>query len=87
MLVDGFDDPTDAGISTDGLVLRVNKDDLEVFIGRVLVNPVGIQDTKIGTAAAYTLFGGRFERALVLELIDTLVGGLACMLRLQISKF
>ena len=39
----GFDDPVDARIAANGLVLRVDEDDLEVFVGRVLVNPVRIQ--------------------------------------------
>lgn len=58
-------------------MLRVNKDDFEVFVGRVLVDPVGVEDTKIGAAAADTLFGGGTKGSLVLELVHTLVGGFA----------
>jgi len=77
VLVDGVDDPVDAGIAADGLVLGVDEDDLVVLVGRVLVDPVRVQDAQVGAAAADTLLGGRLERALVLELVDTLVGGLA----------
>jgi hypothetical protein len=42
VLVDGLDDPVDAGVATDGLVLGVDEDDLEVLVGSVLVNPVGV---------------------------------------------
>jgi len=35
-------DPVDAGVSADGVVLGVNKDDLEVLVGGVLSNPVGV---------------------------------------------
>ena len=77
MLVDWVDDPVDARITTDGLVLRVDEDDLVVLIGRVLVDPVGVEDAEIGAATADTLFSGGTEGALVLELVDTLVGGLA----------
>lgn len=77
VLVDGVDDPVDAGIATDGLVLGVDKDDLVVLVGRVLVDPVGVQDAQVGAAAADTLLSGALEGALVLELVDTLVGGLA----------
>lgn len=42
VLVHGVDDPIDAGIAADGLVLGVDKDNLKVFVGRVLVDPVGI---------------------------------------------
>lgn len=42
VLVDWVDDPVDTGIAADGLVLRVNEDDLEVLVGGVLVDPVGV---------------------------------------------
>jgi hypothetical protein len=77
--VDRVGDPVDAGVAADSLVLGVDQDDLEVLVGRVLVNPVGVEDTQVGAAAADTLLGGGAEGALVLELVDTLVGGLACM--------
>ena len=78
VLVDGVDDPVDAGIAADGLVLGVDEDDLVVLVGRVLVDPVGVQDAEVGASAADTLLSGRLEGALVLELVHTLVGGLAC---------
>jgi hypothetical protein len=58
-------------------VLGVDEDDFVVLVGRVLVDPVRVQDAQVGAAAADTLLGGRLERALVLKLVDTLVGGLA----------
>lgn len=78
VLVHRVYDPVDAGITTDGLVLGVDKDDLVVLVGRVLVDPVGVQDAQVGATAADTLLSGGLEGALVLELVDTLVGGLAC---------
>ena len=77
VLVDGLDDPVDARVAADGLVLGVDADDLVVLVRRVLVDPVRVEDAEVGAAAADTLLGGRLERALVLELVDTLVGGLA----------
>ena len=78
VLVDGLDDPVDTGVTADGLVLGVDEDDLVVLVSRVLVDPVGVEDAEVGAAAADTLLSGGLERALVLELVDTLVGGLAC---------
>lgn len=78
VLVDGVDDPVDAGIDADGLVLGVDKDNLVVLVGRVLVDPVGVEDSEVGAAAADTLLSGGLEGSLVLELVHTLVGGLAC---------
>jgi hypothetical protein len=80
VLVDGLDDPVDARIAADGLVLGVDEDDFVVLVRRVLVDPVRVEDAQVGAAAADTLLGGRLEGALVLELVDTLVGGLACSL-------
>ena len=77
-LVDGVDDPVDAGIAADSLVLGINENDLKVLVGGVLVDPVGVEDTEIGAATADTLLSGRLEGTLVLELVHTLVGGLAC---------
>lgn len=76
-LVDGVADPVDTGVAADGLVLGVDTDDLEVLVGGVLVDPVGVQDTQVGAAAANTLLSSGTEGTLVLELVDTLVGGLA----------
>jgi hypothetical protein len=77
VLVNGVADPVDAGITADGLVLGVNEDDLEVLVGGVLVDPVGVQDTQVGATAADTLLSGGTESTLVLELVDSHVGGLA----------
>lgn len=76
-LVNGLADPVDAGITADSLVLGVNEDDLEVLVGGVLVDPVGVQDTQVGAATTDTLLSGGAQSTLVLELVDTLVGGLA----------
>jgi hypothetical protein len=76
-LVNGVADPVDAGIAADGLVLGVDKDDLEVLVGGVLVDPVGVQDTQVGATATDTLLSGSSESTLVFELVDTHVGGLA----------
>lgn len=78
VLVDRLDDPVDAGITADSLVLGIDEDDLVVLVGGVLVDPVRVENAEIGATAADTLLSSRLERALVLELVDTLVGRLAC---------
>lgn len=83
VLVDWVDDPVDARITTNGLVLWVDEDDLVVLVGRVLVDPVGVEDAEIGTSLADTLFSGGTEGSLVLELVDTLVGWFACVAKCQ----
>ena len=78
VLVHGLGDPVDAGVAADGLMLRVDEDDLVVLVGGVLVDPVGVEDAEIGAAAADALFGGGFQGALVFQLIYSLVGRFAC---------
>lgn len=77
VLVNRLDNPIDAGITANGLVLRVNEDDLEVLVGRILVDPVGVEDSQVGATTSDTLLSSRLQGSLVLELVDTLVGGLA----------
>jgi hypothetical protein len=85
VLVDGISDPADARITADGLMLRVDEDDLEVLVGGVLVDPVRVENTQISATTSDTLLGSRLERSLVLELVHTLVGRLAY--REHISKY
>jgi hypothetical protein len=58
-------------------VLRIDKDDLEVLVGGVLVDPVGVQNAQVGATTSNTLLSGGLQGALVLELVNTLVGWLA----------
>lgn len=85
VLVDGVDDPVDARVLADGLVLGVDEDHLVVLVGRVLVDPVRVEDSEVGAAAADTLLGRGLEGSLVLELVHTLVGGLAYSLGAIVS--
>jgi hypothetical protein len=77
VLVNWGDDPVDASITTDGLVLWVDEDDFVVLVGRVLVDPVGVENSQVGATTTNTLLSSGLEGSLVLELIDTLVGRLA----------
>lgn len=76
VLVDRVADPVVSGISGDSLVRGVDQNNLKVLVSRVLVNPVGVEDTQVSGTAADTLLSGRLEGALVLELVDTVVSGL-----------
>jgi hypothetical protein len=58
VLVDWVDDPVDARIAADSLVLRVDEDDLEVLVGGVLVDPVRVKNSQIGATTSDTLFSG-----------------------------
>lgn len=75
LLVGG--DPVDSGVLGDGLVVGVNKDDLEELEGSVLTDPVGVEHSEVSAASADSLLGDGAVRSVGLELVDTLVDGLA----------
>jgi hypothetical protein len=86
VLVNGVDNPVDARVLADSLVLGVNEDDLKVLVGRVLVDPVRVENAQVGAPTANTLLGSRPQGSLVLELVHSLVGRLACTTR-RISTY
>jgi hypothetical protein len=65
--------PIDPGITTNGFMLGIDQNDLEVLVRRILIDPVGVEDAEIGAATTDSFFGRRAEGALVLELVDSLV--------------
>ena len=69
-------DPVDAGVTSDGLVVGVNHDDLEELVGGILTNPVGVEDAEVGATTADTLLSDVLVGLLLLELADTMVDGL-----------
>ena len=76
-LVDRVADPVDARVAADGLVRRVDQDDLVVLVDAILVDPVRVEHAEVAAATGDALLGGGAERALELELVDTLVRRLA----------
>jgi hypothetical protein len=74
VLVHRLADPVHAGIATDSLVGRIDKDDLKELEGGVLVDPVGVKDAEIGATATNTFLSDGLKGALELELGNTLVG-------------
>ena len=76
-LVLGGGNPVDSGVTGDGLVVGVNKDDLVELEGSVLTNPVGVEDSEVSAASADSLLSSCSVRSVGLELVDTLVNGLA----------
>ena len=40
MLVNGVDDPVDAGVTSDSLVLRIDENNFIILVRRVLIDPV-----------------------------------------------
>jgi hypothetical protein len=74
VLVDWVAEPVDAGVVADSGVVGVDEDDFEVFVRSVLVDPVGVEDSQVTTAAAHTLFSLGADVALEFVLVDTGVG-------------
>lgn len=76
-LVYGLADPVDSGVSADCLVLDVDQDNLKVFVSRILIDPVGVQHAKVGASSAHTALSNGSERAVVLQVVNTLMGWLS----------
>jgi len=87
VLVYTVDDVVDARVPADGVVARVDKDNLEVLVGSILVHPVGVEHTKVGSDLANTLFSGGAEVAAELQLVDTVVLGLTVNNSLGVRAF
>jgi len=79
-------DPIDPSIPTNSIyllatnsvsrvdtVLRVHKNNFVIFVCRILIYPVGIQNPQIGTFTTNTFFCCRTQRSLIFELIHTLI--------------
>ena len=77
VLVNGVNDPVDAGVVSDDDVVGVDKDHFEILVGGILVDPVRVQHTQVGSNAASTFLGNTAQVANELELVNTLVLGLA----------
>ena len=68
--------PVNSGVTGDGLVLGVNKDDLEELEGSVLANPVRVEDSEVSASSSDSLLSNSSVGSARLELVDTLVDGL-----------
>ena len=76
VLVHWVDNPVVSGISSNSLVRWVDQDHLVVLVGGVLVDPVRVQNSQVGSTTTNSLFGGGSQRSLVLQVLNTLVGWL-----------
>ncbi len=77
VLVDGVNNPVDAGVLADGSVAGVNHDNLEELVGGILSSPVRVEHAEVGAAASSTALSDSAERASSLASPNTVVGGLA----------
>lgn len=76
VLVHRVANPVDTGIVTDLEMRRIDKDDLVVLHGSILVHPVRVENTKVGKLASNLFFRDRLKVPLEFDLVDTLVLGL-----------
>mmetsp|Transcript_117925 Transcript_117925/g.286064 ORF Transcript_117925/g.286064 Transcript_117925/m.286064 type:complete len:224 (+) Transcript_117925:200-871(+) len=76
VLVSRVDNPVDTGVVADGGVLRVNQNHLEIFVRRVLVDPVRVEHTEVAANTSNTLLSDTAKAAAELQLVDSVVLGL-----------
>lgn len=77
VLVHGIAEPVDPWIVADSIVGDIHKDHLKVFVGWVLIHPVGVEHPKTTQPAPSSFLSNGPLVPLELELGDTLVLGLA----------
>ena len=85
VLVDRLADPVDTRVVADGVVSGVHKDDLKVLVDRILIHPVGIENTKTATFSSHALLRQATKVTSRFQLCDTLVHGLSIHNTLQFS--
>lgn len=77
VLVHGLCDPLGIGVASDGLVENVDKDHLKEFVCGIFSYPVRAQHTETPAVTASTLLSNGLKTASKLDLVDTMVHGLA----------
>jgi hypothetical protein len=68
--------PVDSRVLTDGRMGGIDENNFEILVGRVLVDPVRIEDSKASQLAPCSLLSNGSQTTLELQLGDTLVLGL-----------
>lgn len=76
VLVLGGGDPVNSWVSSDGLVVGVNKDDFVELECTVLTYPVRVEDSKVGASSSNSFLSDGSVGSGWLELVDTLVNWL-----------
>jgi len=74
VFVNTFADPVNPWVILDGVVGRIDKNNFKPLVGRVLANPVGVQNAKVGSFSGSFFFSNRTKVSGGLQRIDTLVG-------------
>lgn len=72
MLLMASADPVHSGVVSDSIMVWVNHNDLVVFIGSVLTDPVGIQNSQVWHLSAASLLSQSSQVSGGLHLVDTL---------------
>ncbi len=71
MFLMGAGNPVNSGIITNGVVRRIGKDNLKVFVCSVLGNPVGVKNSQTSEGSADSFLSFRSKVSGRLELVDT----------------
>lgn len=63
--------------TTNRFVVGVDQDHFVILVNTILVDPIRVQHPQISTTSANSLLGGASQSSLGLEVVNTLVHGLA----------
>lgn len=77
VLVDGLGDPLGVRVSSDSFVEWINEDHLKKLVCRIFTNPVSVQDSQSPTVTPRSFLSHRLQAPCKLELVNTMMDGLA----------
>ena len=73
VLVNRRNNPIDAGVVSNGNVVRINQNNFVVLVGGILVDPVRVEHSHVHGVATSALLSDGTKVTSILELVDTLV--------------
>ena len=73
--VRGVHNPINSGITTNDLVRMINENDFKIFVRRVLVDPIRIEEAKIRESRTSTFLGHRSQVTTEFQLVNTVMLG------------
>lgn len=65
--------PVHVAVTSDSLVLRIDHDAFEIFVGGILAYPVRVEDSETAERFAGSFFSDGLDSTLEFELVDTFV--------------
>ena len=63
--------PIDSGVVSNSVMVNINADDFEIFVGSVLTNPITVQNSQSSVFLSDSFFGDRSQRSSEFLLVNS----------------